>query len=84
MVTNSTPHVDRDFIRRAIELADLNAVRVALYQHTHDPEIEALPKALLMTPEDRELLVTRPPTGWWTTPAPRRWRSRRWTSCDIS
>jgi 4-hydroxyacetophenone monooxygenase len=63
MATNSAPTVDRDFIRRAVELADLNAVRVALYQHTHDPEIEALPKALLMEPEDRELLVTKA-TDW--------------------
>ena len=38
--------VDPDFIRRAVELADLNAVRVALYQHTHDPELLDLPKAL--------------------------------------
>ena len=37
--------VDRAFIRRAIELADLNAVRVALYQQTRDPEIAALPTA---------------------------------------
>ena len=29
--------VDSAFIRRAVELADLNAVRVALYQHTDDP-----------------------------------------------
>lgn len=63
MVTNSTPPVDRDFIRRAVELADLNAVRVALYQHTHDPEIAALPKALLMEPEDRELLIGKA-TDW--------------------
>ena len=42
--TDPTPEtVDRDFIRRGVELADLNAVRVALYQHTHDPEIAALP-----------------------------------------
>lgn len=59
MPANPTSPVDRDFIRRAVELADLNAVRVALYQHTHDPEIEALPKALMLTPEQRELLVTK-------------------------
>ncbi len=63
MSNNPTAPVDRDFIRRAVELADLNAVRVALYQHTHDPEIETLPKALLMTPEDKELLVTKA-TDW--------------------
>jgi 4-hydroxyacetophenone monooxygenase len=53
------PPVDRDFMRRAVELADLNAVRVALYQHTKDPEVAALPKALLMTAEDRALLVDK-------------------------
>ena len=29
--------VDSAFIRRAVELADLNAVRVTLFMHTHDP-----------------------------------------------
>ena len=38
--------VDPAFIRRAVELADLNAVRVALYQHTGDPELATLPIAL--------------------------------------
>ena len=38
--------VDKAFIRKAVELADLNAVRVALYQHTHDPELAALPMAV--------------------------------------
>lgn len=51
--------VDRDFIRRAIELADLNAVRVALFQHTHDAEVAELPTAINLTPEQRELLVTK-------------------------
>ena len=37
------PAIDSAFIRRAVELADLNAVRVALFQHTRDPEIGALP-----------------------------------------
>lgn len=37
--------VDRDYIRRAIELADLNAVRLALYQNTGDPALAALPLA---------------------------------------
>lgn len=59
MPVNAKTPVDRDFIRRAVELADLNAVRVALYQHTHDPEIEALPKAIQLSDEQRELLITK-------------------------
>ena len=50
--------VDRDFIRRGIELADLNAVRVALYQHTHDPAIGELPTAINLSAEQRDMLVT--------------------------
>src|SRR3954463_4405923 len=33
---------DPAFLRRALESADLNVVRIALYQHTHDPELEKL------------------------------------------
>lgn len=51
--------VDRAFIRRAVELADLNAVRVALYQQTRDPELAALPVAAKLTEQDRELLVAK-------------------------
>ncbi|MEU8136204.1 flavin-containing monooxygenase [Streptodolium elevatio] len=51
--------VDRAFIRRAVELGDLNAVRVALYQQTHDPELAALPVAAKLTERDREVLVTK-------------------------
>ncbi|MCF2530973.1 NAD(P)-binding domain-containing protein [Yinghuangia soli] len=51
------PTVDRAFIRRAVELADLDAVRVALYQHTGDPEAAALPRAVRLTEQERELLV---------------------------
>lgn len=50
---------DTAFIRRAVELADLNAVRVALFQHTGDPELEALPMALNLSPEQRELLISK-------------------------
>ena len=46
--------VDRAFIRRAIELADLNAVRVALFQHTGDPELAALPVAAQLDDAGRE------------------------------
>ena len=35
--------VDPDFIQRAIELADVNALRLALYQQTQDPELAAMP-----------------------------------------
>ncbi len=55
--------VDSAFIRRAVELADLNAVRVALYQHTHDPEITALPMALALDDAQRELLISKA-TAW--------------------
>lgn len=48
-----------DFIRRAVELADLNAVRVALYQQTKDPELKELPMALAMDDAQRELLVSK-------------------------
>ena len=55
--------VDEAFIRRGVELADLNAVRVALYQHTHDPELLELPMALQLSDEQRELLVSKA-TAW--------------------
>ena len=53
------PVVDAAFIRRAVELADLNAVRVALYQATGDPELEELPMTLQLTDEQRELLISK-------------------------
>ena len=49
--------VDSAFIRRAVELADLNAVRVALYQHTRDPDLAALPVAAQLDDAGRELLI---------------------------
>ncbi len=48
--------VDRDYIRRAIDAADLNAVRMALYQNTGDPALAELPLAPKMTDEQRESL----------------------------
>jgi 4-hydroxyacetophenone monooxygenase len=54
----ATP-VDTAFIRRGVELADLNAVRVALYQQTRDPEIAELPIAAKLTDEQRELLIDK-------------------------
>lgn len=53
------PAVDSAFIRRSVELADLNAVRVALYAATHDPEIEALPMAINLDDAQRELLISK-------------------------
>lgn len=35
--------MDRDFIRQAVEEADLNALRIALFQATGDPEFAAIP-----------------------------------------
>ncbi|MCY4037554.1 MAG: hypothetical protein OXF64_08905, partial [bacterium] len=51
--------VSPEFIRRAVELADLDAVRVALFHHTDDPEIEALPRMLELDDDQRELLVAK-------------------------
>jgi len=51
--------VDAAFIRRAVELADLNAVRVALYAQTHDPELAALPVAAKLDPAGRARLVEK-------------------------
>ena len=51
--------VDTAFIRRAVEFADLNAVRVALYQHTGDPDLAALPTAINLDDDGRELLISK-------------------------
>jgi 4-hydroxyacetophenone monooxygenase len=51
--------VDSAFIRRAVELADLNAVRMALYQQTAEPAIAALPVAAQLDDTGRELLIGR-------------------------
>ncbi len=51
--------VDAAFIRRAVELADLNAVRVALFQHTGDPELVTLPVAASLDDAGRELLIDK-------------------------
>lgn len=53
------PDVDDAFIRRAVELADLAAVRVALFQATRDPWLAALPPVPQLTDADREALVAR-------------------------
>jgi 4-hydroxyacetophenone monooxygenase len=51
--------VDEAFIRRAVELADLSAVRVALFQATGDPELELLGPVAQLSPEDREKLIAK-------------------------
>ncbi len=48
--------VNRAYIRRAIDAADLNAVRLALYQNTGDPALAALPLAPKMSEQQRESL----------------------------
>ena len=48
--------VDRDYIRKAMDAADLNAVRMALYQNTGDPALAALPQAQNMSDEQRNSL----------------------------
>ena len=49
--------VDIQFMRRAVEFANMDAVRIALFQQTGDPEIAALPVAAKLDPEGRELLI---------------------------
>ncbi|HLG89055.1 MAG TPA: NAD(P)-binding domain-containing protein [Alphaproteobacteria bacterium] len=51
--------IDTDFLRRALEIADLDAVKVTLYQHTGDPEIEALPVAKSLDAPGRALLIDK-------------------------
>ena len=51
--------VDSTFIRRAVEVADLNAVRVALYQQTGDPELAQLPTTANLDEAQRELLISK-------------------------
>ncbi|MCB2049741.1 MAG: NAD(P)-binding domain-containing protein [Novosphingobium sp.] len=48
--------MDRDYIRKAMDAADLNAVRMALYQNTGDPALAALPQAQNMSDEQRNSL----------------------------
>jgi 4-hydroxyacetophenone monooxygenase len=51
--------VDEAFLRRAVAMADLNAVRVALYQQTGDPELAALPVAARLDDAQRETLIAK-------------------------
>lgn len=51
--------VDRDFIRRAVEAADLAALRVALYQATGDPELAGFGPVADLDPAERGRLAER-------------------------
>jgi 4-hydroxyacetophenone monooxygenase len=53
------PTVDRAYIRRALEMADLNAVRMALLHDTRDPSIAALPVAADLDDAGREYLISK-------------------------
>ena len=59
--------VDEAFLRRAVDLAEVNALRLALYQQTADPELAAIPvlrhsregspfEALVLAPEDQRIV----------------------------
>ena len=51
--------VDGAFIRRAFDLADLTAVKVALVQATGDPEVASLGPIAELSPDQRELLIAK-------------------------
>lgn len=51
--------VDEAFIRRGVALADLDAVRVALYQLTGDPSLVDHPKAADLNDAQREALIDK-------------------------
>ncbi len=50
---------DTDYIRRAVQLADPDALRVALFQNSGDEDIGALPPYARMSEEQKALLVDR-------------------------
>ena len=50
---------DRDFLRRAVELADLGAVRATLSHLTKDPDIAALPIVAELDDAGRETLIAK-------------------------
>ena len=51
--------VDQAFIRRAVEMADLAAVRVALFQATGDPELDKLVPLAELDADGRETLISK-------------------------
>lgn len=53
------PTIDAAFIRRAVELAEPDAVRMALYHNSGDPGIGQLPVAARMNDAQRGLLTER-------------------------
>jgi 4-hydroxyacetophenone monooxygenase len=54
---DTTTHKDHAYLRRAIEAADLNAVRLALYQNTGDPKLAELPLAPELDEQQRAWLI---------------------------
>ncbi|MBU6329202.1 MAG: NAD(P)/FAD-dependent oxidoreductase [Acidobacteria bacterium] len=54
-----TTTVDPLFIRRAVEYADLAALRIAIFQACGDPEIARLGPVASLSPEDRDRLIER-------------------------
>ena len=58
-MADSDASIDAAFVRRAVELADTDAVRLALYHNTRDSDIASLPKAAEMTDEQRAWLIDR-------------------------
>ncbi len=50
---------DRHFVRRAVEAADLNAVRMALYQNSGDPDLAQLPLTVELDDVQREELIDK-------------------------
>ena len=51
--------IDRDYIRRAVELSDLAALRIAIFQACEDDEIARLGPVAALNDEDRSRLVDR-------------------------
>lgn len=54
---------DRDFIEKGLRIADLDAVKIALFHHTRDASLMGLPVAAKMTDEQRDDLIARA-TDW--------------------
>jgi 4-hydroxyacetophenone monooxygenase len=51
--------VSDDFVRRAVELADLAAIRVALFQATQDPRVAELGPVASLAQDDRDELIDK-------------------------
>ncbi len=54
---------DKEFIRRGVRFADLEAVRIALFQHTGDEFLAELPPLAQWDEEQREQVISRA-TNW--------------------